>query len=58
MVEVEIGEDQLVLDRLPDDAGHLVAVEIDDRVGDFVATLILAMREAPAARKVCAGLIA
>ncbi len=31
-VEVEIGQDQLVLDQLPDDAGHLVAVEIDDRV--------------------------
>ena len=31
-VEVEIGEDQLVLDELPDDAGHLVAVEIGDRV--------------------------
>ena len=34
-VEVEIGEDQLVLDELPDDAGHLVAVEVDDRVCDF-----------------------
>ncbi|MNL88034.1 hypothetical protein D3C87_2175070 [compost metagenome] len=27
--------DELVLDRLPDDAGHLIAVELDDRVGDF-----------------------
>ena len=27
--------DQLVLDELPDDAGHLVAVEIDDRIGDL-----------------------
>jgi len=31
-VEIEIGQDQLFLDELPDDAGHLVAVEIDDRV--------------------------
>ena len=31
-VDVEIGMDQLVLDELPDDAGHLVAVEFDDGV--------------------------
>ncbi|CDX59859.1 NADP-dependent isocitrate dehydrogenase (modular protein) [Mesorhizobium plurifarium] len=31
-LQVEIGVDQLVLDELPDDAGHLVAVEFDDRV--------------------------
>ena len=31
-VDVEIGVDQLVLDELPDDAGHLVAVEFDDRI--------------------------
>jgi hypothetical protein len=31
-VDVEVGQDQLVLDELPDDAGHLVAVEFDDRV--------------------------
>jgi hypothetical protein len=31
-VEIEIGVDQLVLDELPDDAGHLVAVELDDRI--------------------------
>ena len=31
-LDVEIGVDQLVLDELPDDAGHLVAVELDDRV--------------------------
>ena len=29
-VDVEIGVDQLILDELPDDAGHLVAVELDD----------------------------
>jgi hypothetical protein len=29
------GMDQLVLDLLPDDAGHLVAVEIDDGIGDL-----------------------
>jgi hypothetical protein len=32
-VDVEIGQDQLVLDEVPDDPGHLVAVEFDDRVG-------------------------
>ncbi len=31
-VDVEVGQDQLVLDELPDDAGHLVAVEFDDGV--------------------------
>ena len=39
-VDVEIGEDQPLADPLPDDPGHLVAVELDD--GFF--TLILAMR--------------
>jgi len=34
-LEIQEGEDQLVLDQLPDDAGHLVPVEIHDRVGDF-----------------------
>ena len=29
-IDVEIGQDQLVLDELPDDARHLVAVELDD----------------------------
>jgi hypothetical protein len=27
--------DQLVFDELPDDTGHFIAVEFDDRVGDF-----------------------
>src|SRR6185312_743308 len=31
-VDVEVGKDQLLLDELPDDPGHLVAVELDDRV--------------------------
>ena len=31
-IDVEIGMDQLVLDELPDDAGHLVAVHFDDRI--------------------------
>ena len=31
-VDVEVREDQLVLDELPDDPRHLVAVELDDRV--------------------------
>jgi hypothetical protein len=30
-LDVEIGKDQLVLDELPDDPRHLVAVELDDR---------------------------
>ena len=30
-VYVQIGEDQLVFDFLPDDTGHLVAVDLDDR---------------------------
>ena len=34
-LQVEIGQDQLVLDQLPDDPGHLVAVELDDRVFDL-----------------------
>src|SRR5262249_36535955 len=31
----EIGMDQLLFDQLPDDASHLVAVELDDRVLDL-----------------------
>ena len=34
-VDIEIRMDQLVLDELPDDPGHLVAVHLDDRVGHF-----------------------
>ena len=34
-VDVEIGLDQLVLDHRPDDPGHLVAVELDDRIRDL-----------------------
>src|SRR3954463_730725 len=29
-VDVEVREDQLILDELPDDPGHLIAVEFDD----------------------------
>ena len=32
-VDVEVGQDQLVLDEGPDDARHLVAVHLDDGVG-------------------------
>ena len=32
-VDIEEGVDQLVLDVLPDDPGHLVAIEFDDGVG-------------------------
>lgn len=31
-IDVEVWMDQLVLDELPDDAGHLIAVEFNDRV--------------------------
>src|SRR5204862_5777965 len=34
-LDVEIGKDQLFLDRFPDDPRHLVAVELDDGIGDF-----------------------
>jgi hypothetical protein len=34
-VHVEIGMDQLVLDELPDNASHLVAVHFDDRICHF-----------------------
>ena len=34
-VDVEVGVDELVLDVLPDDAGHFVAVELDDGVLDL-----------------------
>ena len=30
-LEVHVGADELVLDDLPDDAGHLVAVHLDER---------------------------
>ncbi len=31
-IDVQIGQDQLVLDKLPDDPGHLVAVKLDQRI--------------------------
>src|SRR4030095_2888920 len=31
-IDVEVGMDQLVLAVVPDDPGHLVAVELDDRI--------------------------
>ena len=34
-LDVEVGQDQLLLDERPDDPGHLVAVELDDRVLDL-----------------------
>jgi hypothetical protein len=34
-VDIEIGVDQLVLDELPDDPGHLIAVEFDDGIGNL-----------------------
>ena len=34
-IDVKIGVDQLVLDELPDNAGHLVAIQFDDRVFDL-----------------------
>ena len=34
-IDVQIGMDQLVLDELPDDSGHFVAIEFNDRVLDL-----------------------
>ncbi|KCZ86404.1 NADP-dependent isocitrate dehydrogenase [Hyphomonas adhaerens MHS-3] len=34
-VDVQVGVDQLVFDKLPDDAGHFVPVHLDDRVLDL-----------------------
>ena len=34
-VDIEIGQDQLVLDEGPDDAGHLVAIHLDDGIFHF-----------------------
>src|ERR1700741_2456015 len=34
-IDVEIGKNQLVFDELPDDASHLIAVELDDRGLNF-----------------------
>jgi hypothetical protein len=34
-VDVKVGEDELLTDLLPDDAGHLVAVHLDDGVDDL-----------------------
>src|SRR6185437_16666756 len=34
-VDVEVGEDQLLADALPDDARHLVAVHLDDGILDL-----------------------
>jgi len=30
-VDIEIRKDQLLLDEIPDDAGHFIAVEFDNR---------------------------
>ena len=32
---VEVGQDELVLDNLPDDAGHLIAIEFYDDAFDL-----------------------
>ena len=34
-LHIEVLQDQLILDELPDDAGHLVAIELDDGVVDL-----------------------
>jgi hypothetical protein len=34
-IDIEIGVDQLVLDELPDDPGHLIAIEFNDRIFDL-----------------------
>ena len=50
-VDVEIGQDQLLLDEVPDDPGHLVAVELDDRVVDFDLRHLVSL----APESICAG---
>jgi hypothetical protein len=34
-VDIEIGLDEALADPFPDDPGHFVAVDFDDRVFDF-----------------------
>ena len=34
-VDIQIGQDQFLLNEIPDDAGHFIAVEFDDGIGDF-----------------------
>ncbi len=33
--DVEIGQDQFLFDEIPDNAGHLIAIELDDRIGNL-----------------------
>ncbi len=49
-VDVEVGQDQLLLDDIPDDPGHLVAVKLDDGVLnlDLRHARLLWIRSAPA----------
>ena len=49
-LDIKIWEDELVLDHLPNNAGHLVSVELDDRgvyldLHDWVAMLVLRIME-------------
>ena len=48
-VDIEVGQDQLVLDELPDDPGHLVAVELDDGALDLDLAHVLSLHHGPAA---------
>jgi hypothetical protein len=34
-INIKIGMDQLFLDQVPDDAGHLIAIKFHDGIGDF-----------------------
>ncbi len=34
-INIEIGQDQLLLDEIPDNAGHLIAIHLDDGVCDL-----------------------
>ena len=34
-INVQIGEDEFLLDKIPDNPGHFVAVEFDDWVCNF-----------------------
>jgi hypothetical protein len=42
-VDVEIRQDQLILDKAPHDADHLVAVEFDDGVRDLIFAIAVTL---------------
>jgi hypothetical protein len=54
-LDVEIGMDQLVLDQMPNDAGHLVAVHFDDGILHFDFCHGEPFASTPGAEQTCAG---